>query len=126
MDKGASPSAGDLKVWWIPQVPMKAFEVPVTDIGQAAFVMSVLSDYDAFQYENSVKPDYCNVGGLVVFEDGEWCDWWDDEGRDIGDLRRDPEALAQAIEARRAETLGSVYESAVAESDAPETTQAQP
>jgi hypothetical protein len=67
------------KVWWIPQVPMKAFEVPVSSVDEAAKLLEVLAAYDAFQFENNIKPDYCNVGGLQVFEDGEWVDWYDRE-----------------------------------------------
>jgi hypothetical protein len=80
---------GALCVWWIPQVPMKPFRVPVADIEQAKFLLSTLADYDAFQFENRVKGDFCNVGGLIVFEDGEWCEWCDDDtGDDINDLMR--------------------------------------
>lgn len=75
-----------LRVWWIPQVPMKAFRVEVESVQQAALIMNVLADYDIFQFENNVKPDYCNVGGLEVFEDGDWTDWYD-EDTGIGDPR---------------------------------------
>lgn len=67
------------RVFWIPQVPMKAFHVPVETPEQGQWLCSVLADYDAFQFENNVKPDYSNVGGVEVFEDGEWCDWEPDE-----------------------------------------------
>jgi len=66
---------GDLKVWWVPQAPMRSFEVPVFSPEQGAFLLNVLAEYDAFQLLNNVKPDYCNSGGLMVFEGGEWCDW---------------------------------------------------
>ncbi len=68
-----------LKVWWNPQVPMKSFEVEVDSVKEGALLLRVLADYDLFQYENHIKPDYCNAGGLVMFEDGEWTDWYDDE-----------------------------------------------
>lgn len=69
-----------LKVWWIPQIPMKAFEVEVSSIQEGVQIMDVLAGYDAFQFENNVKPDYCNSGGIVVLdEDGEWVDWHDPE-----------------------------------------------
>jgi len=93
----AQPNEGDLKVWWVPQIPMPAFEVAVTDIGSASLLLDTLGQYDAFQFEHHVKPDYCNAGGLMVFEDGDWCDWLDDEGNDFDEVRRDPEMLAAAI-----------------------------
>ena len=70
------PSAreGDLRVWWIPQIPMKPFLVPVPDILAAKLVSGTLADYDRFQFENHVKPDYANVGGIERFEGGEWCE----------------------------------------------------
>ena len=73
------PNEGDLQVWWVPQVPMKAFEVPVKTPAEAVLVLDVLAKYDAFQFENNVKGDYWNAGGLNVFEDGEWCDWYSPE-----------------------------------------------
>lgn len=79
---------GDLRVWWIPQVPMKAFHVPVKSIDEAKLVLDTLTRYDLFQLENNIKPDFCNAGGLVVFEDGDWCDWYDEDGNGIDDLMR--------------------------------------
>ena len=40
--------------------------------------MDVLADYDKFQFENNIKPDYSNAGGLEIFENGEWPDWYDE------------------------------------------------
>lgn len=68
-----------LKVWWIPQVPMKAFEVSVSSVEEGVKIMNILADYDTFQFENNIKPDYSNVGGLSMFEDDEWVDWYDEE-----------------------------------------------
>lgn len=77
---------GQLQVWWIPQVPMKAFEVEVSSVAEGVKVMDALAAYDAFQYENRIKPDYCNAGGLRRWcddSDGEgtpgWEEWYDDE-----------------------------------------------
>jgi hypothetical protein len=69
------PNEGDLRVWWIPQIPMKAFKVSVASVEEAAKIMEVLAHYDLFQFENKVKPDYSNMGGLEVFEGGEWLGW---------------------------------------------------
>ena len=68
-----------LRVWWIPQVPMKPFYVEVVDLQQAVFLLETLAAYDTFQFENTVKPDYCNAGGVEVFNDGEWESWCDEE-----------------------------------------------
>ncbi len=87
---------GALKVWWVPQVPMKPFEVEVSDLLQASFLLDALAQYDLFQLEHNIKPDYCNAGGLEIFEEGEWVEWWDNEGDDFDAVRRDPDGLTQA------------------------------
>jgi hypothetical protein len=74
----------DLFVWWIPQVPMKPFKVPVESVQQGCFLLDTLADYDRFQYENRIKPDYANAGGLMMRDpddpDGEeLVDWYDEE-----------------------------------------------
>lgn len=75
---------GDLQVWWMPQIPCKAFDVPVKTLDEAVLILNILAKYDDFQLKNNIKPDYCNAGGLNVFEDGEWSTWYDEEtGVDI-------------------------------------------
>ena len=74
---------GDLKVWHIPQVPMKWFEVPVDSPEEAIKILDALAHYDIFQFENNIKPDYCNAQGLLVFDDGEWLEWCNDDGEDV-------------------------------------------
>ncbi len=74
---------GDLRVWHIPQIPGKPFHATVISIEQAKLVLSVLANYDIFQFKNRIKPDYANAGGLEVFEDGDWCEWEDEEGNSI-------------------------------------------
>jgi len=73
----------NLRVWWIPQVPSEPFYVTVETPYEAAKILVMLADYDKFQLENNIKPDYSNAGGLEVYEDGEWTDWRDEEGNDI-------------------------------------------
>lgn len=85
------PKEGDLVVWWIPQVPMKAFEVPVKNIDEAKLLMDVLAAYDFFQYKMNVKPDYSNAGGLKVFENGEWLEWENEDCEDIKEICRKEE-----------------------------------
>jgi hypothetical protein len=55
---------GDMRVWWIPQIPGKAFRVPVASLEEGVKLLIVLADYDLFQYKNSIKPDYSNAGGI--------------------------------------------------------------
>lgn len=74
-----------LRVWHVPQLPGKPFHVDVDTPAEGKKVMGILADYDIFQFENRIKPDYCNTGGLEVFEDGEWCEWCDDETESIDD-----------------------------------------
>ena len=91
-----TPKPGDLCVWWIPQVPMKAFHIPVKNIDEAKLVLKVLGNYDIFQLDNNIKPDYSNAGGLNVYTldiDGEgtpgWEEWHNDEGDDIDEVMED-------------------------------------
>ena len=67
-----------LRVWWIPQVPMKSFYVPVNTPEEGKNVMDILAAYDAFQLQNRIKPDYCNMGGLQMYdpETATWKDWY--------------------------------------------------
>lgn len=74
--------AGDLRVYWIPQVPMEPFYARVSDLTEAHRILGVLAEYDEFQYKNKIKPDYCNAGGIQEYEPdlGGWMDL--DEGVD--------------------------------------------
>ena len=40
-----------LRVWWIPQIPMRPFYVPVSGVCEARKILDVLAEYDAFQLE---------------------------------------------------------------------------
>lgn len=53
---------------------MEPFYVTVESVRKGQLICEILADYDRFQFENNVKPDYSNVGGVSRFEDGEWCD----------------------------------------------------
>lgn len=86
------PKRGQLRIWHIPQVPGKAFHVPVESVREGGDILEVLVSYDIFQYENHIKPDYTNAQGMEVFdpesigelgnEDG-WIEWLSTDGRDI-------------------------------------------
>lgn len=79
------PNDGALQIWWVPQVPMPSFNFSVANLVEAKLLLDALAEYDKFQYENNVKPDYSNAGGLSVFSGKacDWIDWYDDNGNDI-------------------------------------------
>lgn len=70
-----TPKAGELRVWWIPQVPGNPFHVTVKTPEEGKTLLGTLALYDQFQLVERIKPDFCNAGGLEVFEDGEWSEW---------------------------------------------------
>jgi len=73
----------NLRVWHIPQVPGNPFHVKVKSPEQAIDIMNILADYDLCQLENKIKPDYSSLQGLEIFEDGEWIEWYSDDGDEI-------------------------------------------
>jgi hypothetical protein len=86
-------SLPQLKVWWIPQVPGKPFEVLLSSFAQAKTLLEALAQYDLFQLAHNIKPDYCNAGGLMIWdasapdENGDcWTDFNTDEGSEIDTL----------------------------------------
>jgi hypothetical protein len=78
-----APTKGDLQVWWIPQIPGKAFCVAVESPKEAKKLLGILADYDDFQLKHRIKPDYSNTGGLQEYDGEEWTDWYDENGDDI-------------------------------------------
>jgi hypothetical protein len=74
------------RLWWMPQVPMDPFYYNVKDPHEAAVLYDCLAKYDLFQYENKVKPDFSNAGGLEVFEKGEWVEWENEYGDTLSDI----------------------------------------
>ena len=70
-----------LRVAHYPQIPCKAFYVDVDTVEEAVKTMDTLANYDLFQLENRIKPDFCNMNVLQEFDidEGEWLDWCDGE-----------------------------------------------
>ena len=67
-----------LRVWWIPQIPMESFYVPVETPEEGKKILDVLASYDLFQLQHNVKPDFSNTGGLQIWNEDEqdWEDWY--------------------------------------------------
>lgn len=70
----SQPWPHPLRVWWVPQIPGTAFRTTVDTPKEAKLLMVTLGKYDLFQFEQRVKPDYSNAGGVEEFLDGEWLD----------------------------------------------------
>lgn len=67
-----------MRAWWCPQVWNKfSFYVPVKTVEEAKRLMDTLAAYDQFQFETNIKLDFCNAGGLQVWDEEEqdWIDW---------------------------------------------------
>jgi hypothetical protein len=66
----------EIRVWWIPQLPMEPFHYPVPDVDSARLLVNALAQYDLFQLEHNIKPDFSNAGGAEwrhpVLTEGEW------------------------------------------------------
>lgn len=70
-----------LRVCHYPQIPCEPFIVEVKDLEQAKFIYDTLANYDLFQYENNIKPDYANATVVEQWDDEgqEWLEWMDEE-----------------------------------------------
>lgn len=77
-----------LRVWWIPQVPGEPFLVEVNNPVEGRRLLDILAEYDLFQFNHRIKPDYSNAGGLHVFnkDTSEWEEWTDEDGNWIDDF----------------------------------------
>ena len=66
-----------MRVWWMPQVPMKSFTVDIDTLEEGVLLLNTLANYDIFQLENNIKPDFSNMGGIELLdnESGEWEEW---------------------------------------------------
>lgn len=64
--------ADRFKVWYIPQIPMTAFEREYDDFDTAKAVLNAVINFSIFEFENRVKPDYADMAGMERWEDGDW------------------------------------------------------
>jgi len=84
----ANDGRAEFRVWWIPQVPGRPFEATVASYRDGKALEDILGRYDAFQFEQRIKGDYCNAGGVQWkhpdMTDGEWLDLDEDEAEEYG------------------------------------------
>ncbi len=90
-----------LRVVHFPQVPCKPFIVTVANELEANLILNTLAQQHLFMFENNIIPDNSNIIMVEMFEDGEWCDYWnDDESMDFDEFaetyfKQDLEALKE-------------------------------
>lgn len=74
---------GDLRIVYIPQVPLAGYEVDVVRhsgesdsayLQRAAELLDAVVGLSIFEFENRIKPDYSDFAAILRFEDDEWCD----------------------------------------------------
>lgn len=86
----------ELRVWWIPQIPMEPFAFNVPSLQTGIVLLEALAQYDQFQLEHNTKPDYCSIGGMSwrhpELTEGEWYDF---DPNDEYDLAEVTEALVR-------------------------------
>ena len=90
-----------MRVWWMPQVGVDAtFYIPIKSIEEAKKFIDILSAYDCFKYNHHIKPDYCNTGGVQVWDEEaqEWIDWhYEDEDSFFVDIDEYCDEILQQI-----------------------------
>ncbi len=82
MTHSTMPTEGDLRVWWIPQIPGTPFFVCVQDLEEGRKICDTLAAYDQFQFDHRIKPDYSSTGGVEVHEYGDWASALDENDDD--------------------------------------------
>jgi hypothetical protein len=96
-DNSPAAAAVELRVWWIPQVPMESFIYSVPTLEAAKRLCDALARYDLFQLENNIKPDYNNDGGASwrhpELTGGEWYDF---DPEDESDCEEVESAIAKS------------------------------
>jgi len=70
---------GDLRVWWNRNGKQTTYKV--NDVEDAKAIITELTNDDL---NNDTV--IWNAGGLEVYEDGEWSEWYSEEGLDIMEI----------------------------------------
>lgn len=65
-----------LQVWHFPQVPCPAFTVDVKDEYEAMKMINTLADQHCWLFKNKIIPDYSSNLTVVMWEDGQWVDYY--------------------------------------------------
>lgn len=70
---------GALRIYYIPQIPMPAFRVEVANLATAHIVLDTIISFSVFEFENNIKPDYSDAGGIERWESDGYggYDWFE-------------------------------------------------
>jgi len=68
-----------LRVYHYAQVPCKPFIVEVEDEIEAMKIVNILAKQHLFLFDENIIPDYTNVISVVMYEENEWVDYWNEE-----------------------------------------------
>lgn len=91
------PQHGELRIWHIPQIPMIPFYARVENCLEAKILLNALAEYDLFQFEHHIKPDFSHAQGFTAWDateeseygpqapKGAWRDWYDEYGNELSD-----------------------------------------
>ena len=71
---------GDLRIWWIRNVPNFPHLHLVRTPEEARKLLDELAEADLREPRVT-----SNAGGLEVYEGGEWHEWYDEDGNDINE-----------------------------------------
>lgn len=69
-----------------------AFKIHDLDPNRHLFIDHVASKYRQYRRSRSINGAWlidCNVQGLQVQENGEWVEWYNEDGEDISDILRE-------------------------------------
>lgn len=96
-----------MRIWWCPQVGVckEHFYIPVDTVEEAKKIMDVLAYYDCYQMNQNIKGDYCNCGGVQMWDEDEqeWNDWYyEDEDNYLDDVDCYVEVLSPQCESLKA------------------------
>lgn len=82
-----SKNTNTMRVWWKSRFSNRLnMHIPIENEIEGKKILDVLLAYDMLQYRHS-RTGYENIGGIEIFENGEWRDWYiDDENGYYDDI----------------------------------------
>ena len=82
----------NLRVYHYPQVGYDiVFTIEVKNEDEAYIVIQALALQHLMLFKEGLINDYSNVLGVEMFEDGEWVDYMDEEGREWSEIEEEIE-----------------------------------